>query len=56
MCMPHHAADKVSIANFWVGVGMSKIRTLKGQNIESVFKMIRTSKIRMSKRTSKAGF
>jgi hypothetical protein len=26
------------------GLGMSKFRTSKGQNIESIFRMIRTSK------------
>jgi hypothetical protein len=36
------------------GVGMSKIRTSKGQNNKKNFRMIRSSKIRTSKiRTSK---
>ncbi len=34
------------------GVGTSKIRTSKGQNIESFFRMIRTSKVKKI-RTSK---
>jgi hypothetical protein len=37
----------------WEGVGTSKIRTSKGQNVKSIFRMIRTSKIRTSKRMSK---
>ncbi len=35
------------------GVGTSKIRTSKGQNFESIFWMIRTSKITLSKTWSK---
>ncbi len=31
-------------SNVWEGVGTSKIRTSKGQNVESIFRMIRTSK------------
>jgi hypothetical protein len=30
----------------WEGVGTSKIRTSKGQDIESIFRMIRTSKVK----------
>jgi hypothetical protein len=32
------------LPNKWEGVGTSKIRTSKGQNIESIFWMIRTLK------------
>ncbi len=32
----------------WEGVGTSKIRTLKGQNVESFFLVIRTSKVKRS--------
>ena len=35
-----------NIAKLWEGVGTLKIRTSKGQNIKSFFRMIRTSKVK----------